>query len=344
MKATKPKHLFISYAQADADDVVSFVSMLQEELTGQGAEVDIWMDRESLRPGEQWQQSITTAVADSVGMLVFVSPESMRSNWVRRELQDAVADKNRLVVPVILHRVADLPRELTERQWLDISTADRNSIAIHQAVSRLAADIAELLLRSPERPPLDPIDAKRFAAFAAEDARAATGQSAHAAEAPAPDSVFVVHGHDEEALREVCNELVNFGVRAVVLSQLEGSAQSLLQKFFSTSKEARFAIVLLTSDDFGASRVQYEAEGVADRALQFRARQNVILKLGFFYGYLGWEKVFVLLKKSVKVFPNFERPSDLDGAIFDPIDESGKWKISLAQKLRLAGFRLSTTM
>jgi predicted nucleotide-binding protein len=108
-------------------------------------------------------------------------------------------------------------------------------------------------------------------------------------------------------------------IKPVILSQTLGPAQSLLQKFFQSSRESPFAIVILTADDLGASRVQYEADGVADKALQFRARQNVILELGFFYGYLGWENVFVVYRKPPRVFPNFERPSDLDGAVFDAI-------------------------
>jgi predicted nucleotide-binding protein len=97
-------------------------------------------------------------------------------------------------------------------------------------------------------------------------------------------------------------------------------------------------VVILTADDLGASRIQYEADGVADKALQFRARQNVILELGFFYGSLGWENVFVLWRKPPKVFPNFERPSDLDGAVFDLIDEAGQWREKLKRKLADAGF------
>jgi hypothetical protein len=47
-----------------------------------------------------------------------------------------------------------------------------------------------------------------------------------------------------------------------------------------------------------------------------------------------------LIKRPGKVFPNFERPSDLDGAVFDSIDEGGRWKTVLAEKLRDAGFHL----
>lgn len=69
-------------------------------------------------------------------------------------------------------------------------------------------------------------------------------------------------------------------------------------------------------------------------------RQNVILELGFFYAYLGWENVFVLYKSPDKVFPNFERPSDLDGVLFEEVDDSERWKHYLRERLMEAGFQL----
>jgi len=342
MKKQSPKNLFISYAQVDSEIVEQFIALLNRELEKRRTPVDIWMDRAALRPGEQWQDAIKAAVLNSVGMLVFVSPASMQSDWVKRELETALSDEQRLVIPVIVAHVNDLPSALVRRQWLDISTARFDKDELLRLVDRLASDIHSWILNQPAKQPLPASGVQKFAELAANNARAATTQINEPDLHP-PDSVFVVHGHDTAALQLVCKALVGLGVRPVVLSQLEGSAQSLLQKFFNTSKQARFAIVLLTSDDFGASRLQYETEGVADRALQFRARQNVILELGFFYGHLGWENVFVLFKKASKVFPNFERPSDLEGAVFDIIDEDGKWKSILAKKLKSVGFQIHRT-
>jgi predicted nucleotide-binding protein len=126
-------------------------------------------------------------------------------------------------------------------------------------------------------------------------------------------SVFVVHGHSEKGLVELEGFLTSINIEAVILSRQYESAQSLFQKFMSVASKAKFAVVLLSSDDYGASRRQYDSDGVGERALQFRARQNVILELGFFYGRLGWENVFIIDVPPKEVFPNFERPSDLGG-------------------------------
>lgn len=184
-------------------------------------------------------------------------------------------------------------------------------------------------------------EARNFAATIAQEVRGAAQPAG--AETEAPHSVFVVYGHDGTTLEQVDAYLRSLGIETVVLSRRPGPAQSLFQKFLKSSKEARFAVVILTADDFGASRLQYEADGVADKALQFRARQNVILELGFFYGFLGWENVFVVYRKPNKVFPNFERPSDLDGVIFDTIDDTGQWRETLQTKLAKAGFNLQNT-
>jgi predicted nucleotide-binding protein len=342
------KHLFVSYAQHDAEIVSQFVDQLNYALKARVTPVDIWMDRAALQPGDDWQQSIREALLNSVGLLVFVSPALMQSEFIRSQLGDLKpADQERLIIPILLPGV---PREflksasvpvLEERQGLKLRTGAREELT--KAAIDLASDIHAWVKQHPHAPPpLGSPEAEKLAGDTAESVRTATSRQSEDVHA-APDSVFVVHGHDEDTLRDVCSALSELGIRPVVLSEIQGSAQSLLQKFFITSKEARFAIVILTSDDYGASRVQYDAKDVAERALQFRPRQNVILELGFFYGYLGWEKVFVLIKRPDKVFPNFERPSDLDGAVFDPIDDGGKWKTILAEKLRDAGFRLRVT-
>jgi predicted nucleotide-binding protein len=262
----------------------------------------------------------------------------MSSTWVRNELAVAASATDRFVVPIILKQVPDLPSALGQRQWVDLSNRLTPG-AIRDAAAKIADATARYLKKDHVAPPIRQAEVPKLAERLAREARG-QGKADEKSAGP-PDSVFVVHGHDEETLRLVCAFLNELQIKPVVLSQSFGPSQSLLQKFFQLSREARFAIVILTADDLGASRIQYEADGVAGRALQFRGRQNVILELGFFYGSLGWENVFVVYRKPPRVFPNFERPSDLDGAVFDPIDEAGQWRETLKSKLTEAGFKMN---
>lgn len=331
------KYLFVSYAREDASLVIPIVEAVRNEFRLRGLNVDVWIDVANLTPGQSWDVEITRALHDSVGLLVFVSPVAMESAWVKNEIVIAAERSGRLIIPVILRHVPNLPMELKSRQWLDLSRS-RGKKDIRQAAQKIAGATESHLDAKGAALHADPTITPKVVSEIAEGIRAPPRASTQ--KSRPPQSIFLVHGHDTVAVSEVETFLRERGVEPVILSKIGGTAQSLLQKFFTTAADARFAIAILSADDLGASRIQYDAEGVRDRALQFRARQNVILELGYFYGRLGWENVFVLLRAPDRVFPNFEKPSDLEGAVFDTMDLTGKWRESLEVKLREAGFRL----
>ena len=62
-----------------------------------------------------------------------------------------------------------------------------------------------------------------------------------------------------------------------------------------------------------------------------RARQNVLLELGYFLGKLGRDKVCALKKGEVDI------PSDFAGIVWELMDDAGGWKQSLARELEAAG-------
>lgn len=330
------QYLFVSYVSSDQDRVLPLVDAVREELAFRAAPLEVWMDRSNLRPGEAWDVAITQALESSVGFLFFVSPRSLESDWIRRELTIATATKDRLIIPIILQRDLRVPTELQKWQWLDLSGRPTKK-RIMSAAEEIA-DTVERYLESTPTPkaPLAKADAP---AIAADLARELRSTSEPAADKGPLKSVFVVHGHSDKPLAELERYLTSVDIEPVVLSRRGESAQSLFQKFMAVASKAKFAVVLLSSDDYGASRRQYDAEDVADRALQFRARQNVILELGFFYGRLGWENVFVVYEDPEQVFPNFERPSDLDGVVFDAMSDAA-WQRNLSAKLLEAGFAI----
>jgi predicted nucleotide-binding protein len=293
------------------------------------------MDVSSLQPGELWNEAIAHALESSIGFLFFLSPRSIRSELVSREIAAAAKVQDRLIIPVVLHEPLDVPADL--RAWQYIRLVGRaSSTEIEQAVAHIADATERYLRETPApRPAVSAEAAPALAASIAQEVRIA----AEAPAEPGGNSIFVVHGHDTKALAELEKFLASVGVAGVVLSRQDESAQSLFQKFMSVGSQARFAIVLLCADDYGASRQQYDVPKVGDRALQFRARQNVILELGFFYGKLGWENVFVVYREPDQPFPNFERPSDLGGVVFASMSDAG-WQKELKTKLSQAGFNL----
>ena len=74
---------------------------------------------------------------------------------------------------------------------------------------------------------------------------------------------------------------------------------------------------------------------VESRTNRPRARQNVVLELGFFWGKLGRERVCALVKGDI------EKPSDYDGVVYVPLDDAGGWKLTLAKELRHCGYEVS---
>jgi predicted nucleotide-binding protein len=84
-------------------------------------------------------------------------------------------------------------------------------------------------------------------------------------------------------------------------------------------------VILLTGDDRGGMwKASYEEQ-------KPRARQNVILELGFFLGKLGRERVCALYQ------PGVEIPSDYSGVLFVSLDAGGAWRLALARELKAAG-------
>jgi predicted nucleotide-binding protein len=137
-------------------------------------------------------------------------------------------------------------------------------------------------------------------------------------------SVFIVHGHDEGARETAARYVERLGLEAVILHEQVNQGRTIIEKL-EHSSNVEFAIVLLTPDDFGASA------GAKDK-LNARARQNVILELGYFVGKLGRSRVCALHKGDV------ELPSDFLGVVYVPMDPAGAWRLLLARELKAAGF------
>src|SRR5438876_10758390 len=111
-----------------------------------------------------------------------------------------------------------------------------------------------------------------------------------------PGAVFIVHGHDEWMRGRVVAQLQMLGLRPIVLQDELNKGRTIIEKLVDIEKlidtgAVGFAVVLLSPDDMG-----YSKRDGAGKARP-RARQNVVLELGYFIGKIGRDRVLPLVKK-----------------------------------------------
>jgi predicted nucleotide-binding protein len=137
--------------------------------------------------------------------------------------------------------------------------------------------------------------------------------------------VFIVHGHNERWVHETARFVEKLGLTPVILREQPNHGRTIIEKFEDVAEQIGFAVVLLTGDD-----VCRAVDSESDSG-QPRARQNVILELGFFLGRLSRASVCALYEDGVEV------PSDYSGVLFVPLDETGGWHMLLAREMKAAG-------
>ena len=142
-------------------------------------------------------------------------------------------------------------------------------------------------------------------------------------------NIFIVHGHSEEMKESVARMISKIELVPIILHEQPNKGRTIIEKFTDHS-EVNFAVALLSADDFAYSIKEKPEEG------KLRARQNVILELGFFIGKLGRDRVVALVEPS----DNFEFPSDYQGVIYIPFDKNGNWKFSLTKELMACGYKV----
>jgi TIR domain len=123
--------VFLSYDRADK----AFARALSSELARRG--LSVWRGEEEALPGDNWALQVGEALKKSKAMVVLVSPESMRSNWVRREIEYALGDlryEGRLF-PVLVRPTDDVP-------WI---LRELNMLSARQGAAKISESIADAL-------------------------------------------------------------------------------------------------------------------------------------------------------------------------------------------------------
>lgn len=142
--------------------------------------------------------------------------------------------------------------------------------------------------------------------------------------------VFLVHGHDEEAKQSVARFIEKLQLEPVILQEQPNEGRTIIEKF-EKNADVEYAIILLTPDDVGYPKDKPNEAGS-------RARQNVILELGYFVGRLSRKRVCALCKGSVEI------PSDYHGVLYLPMDDADGWKLKLAREIKQSGLSIDLNL
>jgi hypothetical protein len=114
--------VFLSYARTDSDVVRRVAAKLSS------AGIRVWLDEASLQPGTDWMQEIERELSAADFIAFFISPDSVKSGWTKRELQIALhrqvsGEGGAVILPVLLQD-ADVPPLLRQFQWVDMRSGD----------------------------------------------------------------------------------------------------------------------------------------------------------------------------------------------------------------------------
>lgn len=122
--------VFISHAETDAKTALRLATALRE------VGLDPFVAEDEMYPGDNWAEVIGRGLAEAEAMIVLLSPESLRSRWVRNEISHALGEQRfeHRLLPLVLGSRDDLPADLVpwplhRMQWYEARQGEEPEIA-----------------------------------------------------------------------------------------------------------------------------------------------------------------------------------------------------------------------
>lgn len=123
--------IFLSHNSADKP----FVRRLASDLDAQG--IGYWLDEAEIKVGESLIEKIREGIDDAAYVAVILSPDSVNSRWVQREVDVAMNQEiqgRRVKVLPVMYRMCDLPGFLLGKKYADFTDATRYEGALEELV------------------------------------------------------------------------------------------------------------------------------------------------------------------------------------------------------------------
>jgi hypothetical protein len=146
--------VFLSHHSGDKPWVIALKAALVER------GVKVWLDQDEIRPGDLFIDALEHGIQVSRCVAVVVSPESLKSAWVKEEYQRALVLSNSLrrelrIIPCVL-RNAELPGFLASRHFVDFRDPARFDDRVNDLCHGITGHKLEKTVRAAS--PIAPIE------------------------------------------------------------------------------------------------------------------------------------------------------------------------------------------
>jgi hypothetical protein len=149
--------IFLSYNSKDR----AFALKLGEALTERG--IKVWIDEGELRVGDSLVDRISAGLMQTDYVGIILSPNSVSSEWVNREMKAAltyeIETKHARILP-ILYKDCEIPLLLKEKLYVDFRNSETDVLAFVTRVSHLVETLLGQKTSNPKKEDIDKSPAK----------------------------------------------------------------------------------------------------------------------------------------------------------------------------------------
>lgn len=130
--------IFLSHTSKDQE----FAQRLSDSLREAGFDVFSYFD--AITPGESLTAKISSAILDSDTIIILVSKETAKNQWISTEIALALGgwskeSTKKRIIPIVIEEGAEIPFFIKDLFYLDLSTPEKYKGNINKLIQTLSA-------------------------------------------------------------------------------------------------------------------------------------------------------------------------------------------------------------
>lgn len=133
--------VFLSYSHKDIEIAKKIAKELSE------FDLDVWNAETEIMPGDNWAEKVSNALKESDAMVVLITPDSLESRTVQREIEYALGNNsyNNRLIPVLVGSEESVPEKsipwiLQKLKTIRLSKSDQFNIQVNKINNAIRGD------------------------------------------------------------------------------------------------------------------------------------------------------------------------------------------------------------